>query len=74
MFTDLLLAVTLITGIAPDQALANPGRTVANAAPSCMAGPVRVRFRKPNGGSQIASAVVRQEAVYARAGDSVRPE
>ena len=74
MFTDLLLALTLITGTAPDQALANAGRTVANAAPSCMAGPVRVRFRKPNGGSQVASSAARQEAGYVSADDGARPE
>ena len=74
MFTDLLLALTLVTGTAPDQALTNAGRTVANAAPSCMVGPVRVRVRKPNGGSQVASAAVRQEAVYSSANDRARPE
>ena len=74
MFTDLLFALTLITGTAPDQAFANASRTVANAAPSCMAGPVRIRFRKPNGGSQVASSAARQDAIYAPADNGARPE
>lgn len=76
MFTDLLLALTIVTSspVAPDQILANADQTIECPTPSAMTGPVRTRYRKRNDNSRVASTLVNQQIIYARADDSVRPE
>ena len=76
MFADLLFALAIATSpaAAPSQAAANVDRTATSATPSCMTGPVRVRFRTQGGMVQIAANAIRIDGVDRPADGKARAE
>jgi hypothetical protein len=75
MLADLLLTIAIATST---PAISTEATTVArvapSAAPSCMTGPVRVRFRTQGGMVQIAASAIRVEGVDRPADAKVQPE
>ena len=76
MFADLLLTVAIAASplTAHSAASANSGRIITNAAPSCVAGPIRVRFRTPTGMVQVSADSIRVEGVDRTASDRTQAE
>lgn len=76
MFADLLLTIAIVTSTPaiPSQATVHVDRAAMSAAPSCMAGPVGVRFRTQGGMVEIAANAIRVDGVDRPAGDKALPE
>jgi hypothetical protein len=69
MFADLLLALAIATSPAPaqNQTAMTAEQLAASEAPSCMAGPIKVRIRTAKGSVQIAANDIRVDGVDAAA-------
>jgi len=76
MFADLLLSVAIVTSApaVPGAATVNIDRAAIGAGPSCIKGPVKVRFRTDGGTVQIAAHAIRVEGMDHPAEKEAQPE